>query len=261
MNSPEKPLEITGLVVVGALSGLLLPAGLGLLLAAAGLLPSALTDAQRWYALIAGMFLSGFGVCTAPLGLPVLLRLLRVPVNATLALKKILTNAWLLSAATLGLAAYAAWKLWPVLAAIGNDASFNATYGVLCLLAGNGVRLALEIAALRKRLQFGTVKLEPDLIKCGPGEKAQTVLRMSRKAASVEASLELCTEDEGEDVIVPAKVGPAEPGADGWTYRISVVVPADVQLKGEDSWMLSVKACGSRGVEIYLQADIEQRGR
>jgi hypothetical protein len=259
MNPSEKPLELNGFVAVGALSGLLLPAGLGLLLAAAGLLPAALTDARSWYALIVGMFLCGFGVCTAPLGLPVLFRLLGVPVNAVPALKKFLTNAWLLSAATLGLAAYGAWKLWPVLAAIGNDAGSNAMYGAICLLAGNGVRLALEIAALRKRLQFGAVTLEPDLIKCGPGEKAQTVLRMSKKAASVEASLELCTEEEGEAVILPAKVGPAEPGAEGWTYRVSVVVPADVPLKGEDSWLLSVKARGARGVEIYLQADIERR--
>lgn len=261
MNSPEKPLEITGFVVVGALSGLLLPSGLGLLLAAAGLLPAALTDAHRWYALIAGMFLCGFGVCTAPLGLPVLFRLLGVPVNAALSLKKVITNAWLLSAATLSLSAYGAWKLWPVLDVIGSDAGSNAMYGAVCLLGGNGVRLALEIAALRKRLQFGAVTLEPDLIRCGPGEKAQTVLRMSRKAASVEASLELCTEEEGENVIIPAKVGPADPGADGWTYRVSVVIPGDIPLKGEDSWMLSVKARGARGVEIYLQADIERRRR
>jgi len=206
------------------------------------------------------MFLCGFGVCTAPLGLPVMLRLLRVPVSTVLTLKNILTNAWLLSAATLGLAAYGAWKLWPVLAAIGSDAGFNVTYGAICLLAGNGVRLALEIAALRKRLQFGAVTLEPDLIVCGPGEKAQAVLRMSKKAASVAANLELCTEEEGADVIIPAKVGPAEPGVDGWAYRVSVVIPGDIPLKSEDSWALSVKARGARGVEIYLRAEIEHRG-
>jgi len=261
MSSPENTLKLTGFTAAGALSGLILPAGLGLLLAAAGLLPAALTGAQRWYALIAGMFLCGFGVCTAPLGLPVLFRLLRMPVNAALALKKVLTNAWLLSAATLGLSAYGAWKLWPVLDAMGSGAGSNTLYAALCLLAGNGVRLALEIAALRKRLQFGTVTLKPDLIKCGPGEKAQTMLRMSRKAASVEASLELCTEEEGADVLLPAKVGPAEPGADGWTYRVSAVIPGDVPLKGEDSWILSVRARGARGVEIYLQADIERSGR
>jgi hypothetical protein len=256
----EDSFDITVLLTALALSALLLPAGLCLLLAAAGLVPAwALTDAHRWYALIAGMFLCGFGICTAPLGLPVLLRLLRAPMSAAQAISDAITNAWLLSATVPGLAGYALWKLWPLRAAIGSDSVSNVMFGVLFLLAGTGLRTYLEINLLRKRLQFGTVTLEPDPVKCNPGEEAQAVLNMSRKAASVEASLELCTEEEGEDVVIPAKVGPAEMGAGGWTYRITVAVPGNIALKGEDGWVLSVKALGTRGAATSAAANIVPR--
>ncbi len=243
------------------LSSLLLPAGLWLLLAAAELPhPYALAATyDRWFMLGLGMLLCGFGICTFPLGLPVVLKLLRIPQKVSKVIADILTNAWLLSAAALGLAGYGIWVLRASGSGLSPDALKNTFLAAAFLLAGAGVRLGLEIGVLRKRIQFGKISLEPDVIKCAPGGEVSAVLTMKKKAAFVEANLELCREDDKPEVVRPVKVGPAELAADGWLYRITGALPEDVVLSDGDSWLLSVEARGSRGSKFYATTDIELR--
>ena len=242
-----------------ALSSLLLPAGIWLMLSASGALhPFAQAETyDRWFALDLGMLLCAFGVCTFPLGLPLVLRLLQIPQKVSQTLGAVFSNAWLLSAVALGLAGYGLWALHPSWAGLSREASGNTVRAVLFLLAGTGVRVGLEISVLRKRTQFGKIRLEPDVIKCAPGGEVSALLTMKKKAASIEAKLELCSDDENRDVERPVKVGPAELSPEGWQYRITGVLPEDVVLSGEDSWLLSVEARGSRGSKFYDTIGIE----
>ena len=129
---------------IAGLLGLLLPAAIIMLLGAGGLLPGAsfATPGGRWAALANGMFLGGFGVCAAPLGLPLLLKWFLLPQKAATFVSEVLTRAWVAGAALLGLAAYAVRTLYPQRNLI--ETGENLVFGGLALLAGVSVRAYLD---------------------------------------------------------------------------------------------------------------------
>jgi hypothetical protein len=251
--------SLSGIVVWFALSSLLLPAALWLLLVAAGVLhPAALSEtSDRWFALDLGMLLGGFGVWTAPIGLPIWLRLFQVPGNAAMAIGSILTNAWALSAALLGLSAYAAWGLRSAIHDFRPNEIQNALVPAAFLLLGTSTRLWIDISAILERVHFGKVSFEPDKTKCGPGEEAAGILTLEKKAASVEAQMEFYREDDRPAAVRPAKVGPAARTADGWVYRVTGVLPEHAGAGEEGGWVLTVKARGVHGGSFDGSINIE----
>lgn len=132
-------------IVIAGLLGLLLPAAILMLLGAGGLLPGAYfaTPEGRWSALANGMLLGGFGICTAPLGLPLVLKWLRLPQRAAEYVSGVLAGAWVGGAALLGLTAYAVWTLFPHRSLI--ETGENLLFCGLALAAGVGVRAYLEL--------------------------------------------------------------------------------------------------------------------
>jgi hypothetical protein len=242
-----------------ALSSLLLPVGLWLLLVAAGFLHSdSLTESyDRLFALNVGMLLSGFGIWTAPLGLPVVFKLFGVPEKTYQVIVRVLTTPWVLSPGLPGLALYAWRSLRPGLTGPYNSDNTLIPAALLILLAVG--RFAIEIAFALKRRNFGKADFDPEADKCAPGEEASGILTLGKKAASVEAKLELYSDGEDPLATIAAGVGPAVQAAGGWTYRVAAVIPERPSVVGEGGWVLSVKAKGVTGGTIEESFNIEPR--
>ncbi len=241
------------------LSSLLLPVGLWLLLIAAGFLSSgSLSEPyDRLFALNLGMLFSGFGIWTAPLGLPVVFKLFGVPEKNYKLITRILTTPWLLSPGLLGLALYGWRSVRPGLTGPYNRDNTLFPAALLILLAAG--RLAIEIAFTLKRRNFGKADFDPESGECAPGEEASGVLTLGKKAASVEGKLELFSDGDAPLATIAARVGPAAPTADGWTYRVSAVIPESPAVVGAGGWVLSVKAKGPTGGTIEESFDVEPR--
>lgn len=258
-NSPG----MLGFMVALGLSGLLLPAAVALLLYSSGLLRAEFfADAgTRWAALGAAMLLGGFGICTVILGLPVVLRVLFFSKEAALAVTRVLGNVVLGAAALIGLSIYSAAALldsWPDQS---PDAMGNILIAAVIMLAGITVRGALEFGRARRKYGLGEAGLDRDELVCSPGEEIRLRLNTEKKASSVEATLQLYSEN-GEEPLAsyPAAVGPAEPGAKGWSYRIAVKLPEGMPTPAEGGWCLSVKAKGKNGGVYHDSLDVEPRG-
>ena len=245
------------------LSGLLLPAAVALLLYSAGLLRAEFfaDEGTRWAALGAAMLMGGFGICTVILGLPAVLRVLFFSTEAALAVTRVLGNVLLGGAALLGLSIYSAAVLldsWPAQSA---ESRGNILIAAAIMLAGITVRGALEFGRARRSRGLGEAGLDRDEIVCSPGEEIRLRLNTEKKAASVEASLLLYSENGDEPMArYPAAIGPAEPGPKGWAYRISVKFPEGMPLPAEGGWCLSVKAKGRNGGVYHDSLNVEPRG-
>jgi len=252
------------MLFIGALglSGLLLPAAVALLLYSSGLLRAEFfADAgTRWAALGAAMLMGGFGICTVLLGLPAVLRLFFSNENS-LAVTRVLGNVVLGGAALIGLSIYSAASLldsWPDQSA---EARGNILMAAAIMIAGIAVRGALEFGRARRKYGLGEAGLDRDELVCSPGEEIRLRLNTEKKASSVEATLQLYSENGDEPLAsYPAAVGPAEPGAKGWSYRIAVKFPEGMPSPAEGSWCLSVKAKGKNGGVYHDSLNVEPPG-
>lgn len=237
------------LIAVLALSSLLLPAAL-LLLAASGGAPGAgfvRTDAARLWALAAGMFSGGFGLCTAPLGLPLVLQWLFVPRRAALFVSGGLASALAASAALVWLAARAWLRLPPAQTLVGKDGDWLLALPALVLAAGMAVRLLLEFGRFRRRLLLGKVSLDREEAFCAPGEQACAFLNSEKKPVSVSAVLKLYGAEADELSSREAEVGAAVAAAAGWSYRLAWTVPKGMTVPPGGGWELVVEVRGRGG--------------
>ncbi|MDD5208464.1 MAG: hypothetical protein PHV36_03695 [Elusimicrobiales bacterium] len=242
-----------------AFSSILLPFGLWLLVVAAGAFHSdSPTEAyDRLFALNLGMLFSGFGIWTAPLGLPVVFKLLGVPEKISRGITRVLTTPWVLSPGLPCLALYAWRSLRPGLTGPYNSDNtlFPAAFLILLALG----RFAIEIAFTLKRRNFGKIDFAPGADKCGPGEEASGILALGKKAGSVQGELKLYSDGDEPLATIAARVGPATQTADGWTYRVAAVIPESPAVVGAGGWVLSVKAKGLTGGTIEESFDVEPR--
>ncbi|MGD9642091.1 MAG: hypothetical protein AB7V08_05055 [Elusimicrobiales bacterium] len=245
------------------LSGLLLPAALALLLYSSGLLRTEFfaEAGTRWAALGAAMLMGGFGICTVLLGLPAVLRLLSFSGETALAVTRLLGNVVLGGLALIGLSIYSAAVLlgsWPAQSA---EARGNILIAAVIMLAGITVRGALEFGRARRKYGLGEAGLDRDEIVCSPGEEIRLRLNTEKQAASIDASLQLYSENGDEPMArYPAAVGPAEAGPKGWSYRIAVKFPEGMPTPAEGGWCLSVKAKGKNGGVYHDSLNVEPRG-
>ncbi len=251
--------ELAGPAAGLAFSSILLPFGLWLLLVAAGAFHSdSPTEAyDRLFALNLGMLFSGFGIWTAPLGLPVVFKLLGVPAKNSRGITRVLTTPWVLSPGLPGLALYAWRGLRPGLTGPYNSDNTLIPAALLFLLAAG--RLAIEIAFTLKRRNFGKIDFAPVADECGPGEEASGLLTLGKKAGSVEGKLELFSDGDDPLATISAKVGPAAPTSDGWTYRVAALIPESPAVVGAGGWVLSVRAKGLAGGTIEESFNVEPR--
>jgi len=245
-----------------ALASLLLPAALLLLLAAGGLLKTGAvsSDAGRLWALGAGMLLGGFGLCTAPLGLPLVLKWLFVPRRAALFISGGFASAVAGSAALIGLAVYAWLRLAPAAAAPGAMDGQWLALSAMALAAGVGVRVTLEFGRFRRQLLLGKTSLDPEELICRPGEKAQAWLNTEKKAVSVSAELKLYDAEAELKASRAAQVGEPQAAPVGWRYSITWTLPEEVPVPPGGSWELSVEARG-RGGAVYNDSRTIETGR
>jgi len=250
---------ITFIVIVGLL-GLLLPAAIILLLGAGGLLPVAYfaVPETRWSALAGGMLLGGFGICTAPLGLPLVLKWLRLPKKAADFISGVLAGPWAGGAALLVLTAYAIRALYPHRGLI--VAGENLVFSGLALAAGVGVRTYLGLVDRRRARGFGVIGLDRKDVTCAPGAELSVVLSMEHKARTVTADLELYGEDEEPRARYQATVGQPIRDRGGWSYRISLIFPEGVAVPKDGCWDLSVTAEGDNGAVYRDYVTVEEPG-
>lgn len=237
------------LVAVLALSSLLLPAALALLAAAGGVLKTGAvhTDTARLWALAAGMFSGGFGLCTAPLGLPLVLKWLFVPRRAALFVSGGPASALAASAALVWLAARAWLRLPPAQTLVGKDGEWLLALSALVLAAGLAVRLLLEFGRFRRRLMLGKVSLDREEASCVPGEQACAFLNSEKKPVSVSAVLKLYGAEADELASREAEVGAAVAAAAGWAYRLAWTVPKGMSVPPGGGWELIVEVRGRGG--------------
>lgn len=242
-----------------ALSSILLPFGLWLLLVAAGTFHSdSLTESyDRLFALNLGMLFSGFGLWTAPLGLPVVFKLFGVPEKIYRVMIRVLTNTWVLSPGLLALAFYAWRSVRPGLTGHYNSDNTLIPAALLIVLAAG--RFAIQVAFALKRRNFGKIDFAPVADKCGPGEEASGILALGKKAGSVEGELKLYSDGDEPLATIAARVGPATQAAGGWTYRVTAVIPESPAVVGAGGWWLYVKAKGLSGGTIEEAFEIEPR--
>lgn len=260
MPGQEKLSPVTiGIMAAMALSSLLLPAAALLLLAASGLveLRPFSAPADRYLALVLGMFAGGFGVCTAPLGLPLLLHKgLFLPQKAALAVGRALANPWLNAALLPGLACYA----YRALAASDPGGSGEwLPLAALTLLAGNAVRVGLEVRGLLDKKNFGEAAFDQDELFCAPGARGEATLRMANRAVSVTTALEFYAEDKDEPAAsYPAETSAPQPGARGWAYTARFTMPADAAGR-EGFWELTATAQGHHITEKIFSLPVWPR--
>lgn len=245
-----------------ALAALLLPAAVPVLLAVSGLwAPGALSGLRgSWPWLAAGMMMGGFGLCAAPLGLPLVLGRLFVPRRAALAVSGGFASALAWTAALLGLTVYA-WRSMAVpYAAAPGDAGLWVVFSALALAAGAAVRLALEFGRVRRRLALGTVSVDREEVSCAPGERASVSLKTGRKPLSVSAELKLFNSAAEEMASRAAAVSGPDAAGEGWAYRVSWTVPPDVKAPAGWSWELCIEARGRGGAVAREVVTVEVRG-
>lgn len=257
--------EISGPLPTMAFGALFMPAAVLCLLVAAGLYrPHGWEDVStRWFAFDLGTMFGAFGIWAWQLGLPVWLSLLCLPKKLLSAAYSVLANPWALPAGTAALAAYAAWTLRAsFLAQDFRMMLFSAT-GVYLLFLSARALLRADLDHLSRKLVFGESSMDPETIPCAPGGEIYCVLKLAKKAQSVEAALEYYGEGEGDgpDRTVPAEVAPAELLPEGWGYKITAKLPADARADGDNFWQLSAKAKGAGGLTCEATADIELRER
>lgn len=245
-----------------ALAALLLPAAVPVLLAVSGLwVPDALAGlrgSRQWLA--AGMMMGGFGLCTAPLGLPLALKALFVPRRLALAVSGGFASALAWTAALMWLTVYA-WRSMPApYAAAPGDAGSWVLFAALALAAGAAVRLALEFGRARRRLVLGSVSVDREEVSCAPGERASVSLKTGKKALSVSAELKLFNSEAEELASRAAAVSGPDAAGEGWAYRVSWTVPPDVKAPAGGSWELCIEARGRGGAVAREVVTVEVRG-
>lgn len=261
----EEDVSGTGLRAFAAalvLAGLLLPAAVVMLLSVSGLWAPGFLAALRgsWWWLAAGLLSGGFGLCSAPLGLPLVLKILSVPQNAARAVSGGFVAALAWASALLTLSVYS-WLAMPVpYSSVEGDAGLWATFGVLVLAAGTGVRLLLEFGRFRRGLVLGEVSLDSDEVPCAPGGRAAVSLRTGKKALSVSAELKLFNADAEELASRVAEVSGPSATEGGWAYRISWAVPADIKVPEGGAWELEVEARGRGGAVARESVSVRLRG-
>jgi hypothetical protein len=185
-----------------------------------------------WSALTFGEFLGAFGVWFSPVCLHMIFGCLSVPKEDVESFLDIAFNAWVTSAALMGLSAYAAWSMRGRIPTIGPRELGDAVLGAIFLLIGTGSRMwAADSKRLRQR-QFGRCSFGPSVIVCAPDGEAVATLTLEKAAKSVEAQLEMDSGDDGPDKTVAARVGAAMQTPEGWLYRVTAIVPAQSPPNG-----------------------------
>lgn len=251
-----------GRIVWSALGVLSLPSALWLLLVAAGaaaprFLP-ALSD--RWTALTSGEFLGAFGVWCSPVCVRSIFGCLSVPEEDVESALDIAFNAWVTSAALIGLSAYAAWSMRGRIPTIGPRELGDAVLGAIFVFIGTGSRMWASNSERLRQREFGRRSFEPSVIVCAPGGEAVATLKLEKAAKSVEAQLEMDSGDDGPDKTAAARVGTAMQTPEGWLYRVTAIVPGVPPSTAGGGWVLSVKALGRDGGEYIDAATIELTG-
>lgn len=248
-------------IAVLALAGLLLPAAVLALAAVSGLWAPGFLGALRgsWPWLAAGLLMGGFGLCTAPLGLPIVLKALFVPRKINLAVSGGFASALAWTAALAVLAVYAWGSMPDPYIASPGDSGLWAMFGALALAAGAAVRLSLEFGRFRRRLALGAVSVDREEVACVPGAPASVSLRTGNKALSVSADLKLFNSEAEELASYKAAVSGPDAAEEGWAYRVAWTVPAGVKVPEGGSWELYIEARGRGGAVAREAVAVELR--